>query len=126
MHTPLNHLNLLDKARRAHRQAMRKDASIPALVPAAGKIMANGALRAVLPTVDGGAAVYRANPCAEWRWQREAPFTRLKARFNGVSSAPPASPSDRFKRAFDDALSALAEIERRARAAESPTRIAAE
>jgi hypothetical protein len=106
--------NPLDKARRHHR--MKKGRP---LVAGAGRVVANGKLRVELRTVDGETVSYIAIPTMSWRFE---PDTSVRPKANRVPT--PASPADRFKRAIDTALTELADLERRGRAA-SPN-IAAE
>jgi hypothetical protein len=105
---------LVDKARRAYRRVRAKNPALPPLVNGAGKVLANGKLRVVLPTVDGASVVYAAVAVPVWRFHREAPLTRLRARLNGAGDGATATPSERIKRAVDEALVVLADIERRA------------
>jgi hypothetical protein len=70
--------------------------------------------RVVLPTVDGASVVYAAVAFPVWRFHREALLTRLRARLNGAGDGATSTPSERIKRAVDEALVVLADIERRA------------
>jgi hypothetical protein len=112
--THIPNCNVIDKARRVYRRARAKNPTLPPLVNGAGKVLANGKLRVVLPTVDGASVVYAAVAVPVWRFHREAPLTRLRARLNGAGDGATATPSERINRAVDEALAVLADIERRA------------
>jgi hypothetical protein len=113
-------LNILDKARRHHRWAMRKDPTLAPLVDGGGKVLANGSLKVALPLVDGTTVVYGAAPVTEWYFHREAKAPRR----NGHTTVKPLTPAALIQRGVDMALSGLVEVERRARAAEQPSTIA--
>jgi hypothetical protein len=122
----VSHLNLLDKGRRHDRSKRLKNPAMSALVPGAGRVIANGALRVELPRVDGSTTVYIAVPRTEWCFEGEASSAHAKPRLN--VGAPTPSPSESVKTALDQALRVIIDLERRMHAVqpESEIRIAAE
>ena len=100
----------------ARSQQAIKNPAMSALVPGAGRVIANGALRVELPQVDGSTTVYIAIPRTEWCFEREAPSAHAKPRLNVVAPAP--SPSECVKTALDTALRVIVDLERRMHAAQ--------
>jgi hypothetical protein len=101
---------------------MAKDPSLAAPISAAGRILANGALKVALPLVDGATAVYSVTGRTEWCFRLEA-LRGPNAHHNGATAVTPGA---RVKHAIDLALGELADIEKRARAAGQLSNIAAE
>jgi hypothetical protein len=116
--------NILAVVRRHHKHQRAKNPALAALVPGGGKIVANGALRAVMPTVDGGQVVYLVVPRIEWASHLEALSARVMAHLNG-GATPAVTPGEIVKTAIDTAFGALSDLERFA-ARVTATAIAAE
>ena len=56
---------LLGKAQKLDLRAQAKNSTLPALIPGAGRVVADAAITITLPTVDGGARAYRLNALNE-------------------------------------------------------------
>jgi hypothetical protein len=115
MHPLSKPTNIVHAIRHCERVAKAKDPDRAALVPGApARVTSNGRITVELATVDGGSVIWTATPVTTWRYAPATPPRRpiwLKR--------PTPTPSDTIKRALDMGLTALAELERRADAAEA-------
>jgi hypothetical protein len=119
MHPVAKHTNIVQAIKHSQRRAKAKNPKLPALAPgaAARVIPSNGRITVELATADGGSIAWTATPVTTWCYEPATPPRRpiwLKRPTLG-----PVTPSDTIKRALDMGLTALAELERRANAAEA-------
>ena len=56
---------LLDKVQKLDLRAQAKNPNLPALIPGAGRVVADDAITITMPTVDGGARAYCLNALNE-------------------------------------------------------------
>jgi hypothetical protein len=111
--------NLFNKGRRHHRQQMAIYSDLPALVPGAGEILANGHLRVAFPAVDGSTIVYGVTTEVIYRFHREPLCEPAKA-----VAAPPVTEAYQAKHHVDALLRLLADLDGRvARVAKSKVTI---
>src|SRR6516164_2894471 len=111
---PLSHSNVVDKARASYQQARAKDPNLPPLAPGGAVKPMGDKMFVALPRIAASPVVLDARIEPRWRFLPASAAEIARLRLNGNRAALVPTPRERYRKAIDEALGALIDLEQRA------------